>query len=343
MAPALPQRPVVIYRLGSLGDTIVALPCFHAITLAHPMAERVVLTNFPVSHKAAPLEGILGGSGLMSRAMAYPVGTRSWKELWAVRKQLKALGSDTLYYLTPARGRLAAWRDWAFFKLCGFRRIVGAPLTADLQTNRVRNAQGHLEHEAERLARCLRHLGTIPLHDPAWWDLGLQAQEQGRADACLQPIQQRPFVAINMGGKVAINDWGMDHWRSLLSSLSAAYPDLGLLVVGGPEDSQRAQAAAQLWSGTVVNACGALTPRESAAALGRASLFIGHDSGPMHLAAAMGVRCIGLFGPNNPPGKWHPYGVGHLPLHDMRGVRHIGVSAVLDAAHILLEHAQVSA
>jgi heptosyltransferase-3 len=63
----------------------------------------------------------------------------------------------------------------------------------------------------------------------------------------------------------------------------------------------------------------------------------------MHLAAAMGVRCIGLFGPNNPPGKWHPYGAGHLPLHDMRGVRHIGVLAVLDAAHILLEHAQVSA
>ena len=56
-------QPIVIYRLGSLGDTIVALPCFHAITRAHPGAERIVLTNFPVSAKAAPLEGILGGSG----------------------------------------------------------------------------------------------------------------------------------------------------------------------------------------------------------------------------------------------------------------------------------------
>jgi heptosyltransferase-3 len=343
MAPALLQRPIVIYRLGSLGDTIVALPCFHAITLAHPMAERVVLTNFPVNAKAAPLEGILGGSGLMDRAMAYPVGTRSLKELWALRQQLKALGADTLYYLTPARGRLAAWRDWVYFKLCGFRRIVGAPLTADLQANRLRHANGHLEHEAERLARCLRHLGTIPLHDRAWWDLGLQDQERQRAEACLQPLRQRPFVAINMGGKVAINDWGMDHWASLLSQLTAACPALGLLVVGGPEDAHRAQEAAQLWLGPLVNACGALTPRESAAALGQAKLFIGHDSGPMHLAAAMGVRCIGLFGPNNPPGKWHPYGAGHLPLHDMRGVRHICVADVLNAAHTLLDRLPVAA
>ncbi len=343
MAPALSPRPIVIYRLGSLGDTIVALPCFHAITLAHPMAERVVLTNFPVSAKAAPLEGILGGSGLMDRAMAYPVGTRSVKELWALRQQLKALGADTLYYLTPARGRLAVWRDWAYFKLCGFRRIVGAPLTADLQANRVRQPNGHLEHEAERLARCLRHLGTIPLHDPAWWDLGLQPAELLRADTCLQPLQQSPFVAINMGGKVAINDWGVAHWLALLGRLGAAHPSLGLLVLGGPEDAPRAAEASKVWPGTVVNACGALSPRESAAAARHARMFMGHDSGPMHLAAAMGVPCVGLFGPNNPPGKWHPYGLGHVPLHDMRGVQHISVQQVMDAAMGLLHKAEVVA
>lgn len=326
------KKPIVIYRLGSLGDTIVALPCFHAITRAHPDTERIVLTNFPVSAKAAPLEGILGGSGLMDRAMAYPVGTRSFKALWALRSELRALGADTLYYLTPARGLAAAWRDWVFFKLCGFRHIVGAPLTHDLQTNRTVNGQGHIEQECLRLARCLHALGPIPLDDRSHWSLGLSPAERQRAAECTAPLQGQRFMAINMGGKVAINDWGMDHWMPLLTRIGQAHPTLGLLVVGGPEDHPRGEEVAQVWQGPLVNACGALKPRESAAAMENAALFIGHDSGPMHLAAAMGVRCIGLFGNNNPPAKWHPYGPGNIALHDMQGVRHLTVAQVAEAA-----------
>lgn len=326
------SKPVVIYRLGSLGDTIVALPCFHAITRAHPGVERIVLTNFPVSSKAAPLEGILGGSGLMDRAIAYPVGTRSLKALWDLRRELRALGADTLYYLTPARGLVAAWRDWLYFKLCGFKHIVGAPLKGDLQANRVVNAQGDLERECLRLARCLNALGPIPMDDRGWWDLGLSATERQHAAECIAPLQGRRFIAINMGGKVAINDWGMDHWLPLLSHLSHSDPALGLLVIGGPEDHSRGEEVAQVWQGPRVNACGALKPRESAAAVEPASLFIGHDSGPLHLAAAMGVRSIGLFGDNNPPAKWHPYGPSAQALHDMRGVRHITVAQVVQAA-----------
>ena len=326
------SRPIVIYRLGSLGDTIVALPCFHAIARVNPQAEKVVLTNFPVNAKAAPLEGILGGSGLMSRAMAYPVGTRSIAALWALRRELRALGADTLYYLTPARGLAAAWRDWLFFKLCGFRHIVGAPLSTDLQANRVLDAEGTLEHEARRLVRCLSAMGPIPIDAPASWDLCLTDQELAKGQACVAPLAAERYIAINMGGKVAINDWGMDHWLPLLQQITAQHPRLGLLVVGGPEDQARGQEVTALWQGPLVNACGALKPRESAAALAGARLFIGHDSGPMHLAAAMGVPCIGLFGNNNLPGKWHPFGSRHVVLRDMRGVRYNTVEKVVQVA-----------
>jgi heptosyltransferase-3 len=336
-------KPVVIYRLGSLGDTIVALPCFHAIARKHPGAERVVLTNFPVSAKAAPLEGILGGSGLMSRALAYPVGTRSLKALWTLRKELRGLGADTLYYLTPARGLTAAWRDWVYFKLCGFRHVIGTPLSTDLQVNRTVNAQGHLEHEALRLARCLDDIGPIAPHNPSNWDLRLLAAERERAQTMTGSLQASPYLAINMGGKVAINDWGMDNWLPLLQGITRLHPQLGLLVVGGPEDHQRGQEVAAIWQGPIVNACGALKPRESAAAMAGACQFIGHDSGPMHLAAAMGVPCVGLFGNNNPPGKWHPYGPHHLALQDMRGVRQLTVEQVSQAVLRRLPQAPRSA
>jgi ADP-heptose:LPS heptosyltransferase len=59
-----------------------------------------------------------------------------------------------------------------------------------------------------------------------------------------------------------------------------------------------------------------------------AKLFVGHDSGPLHLASCVGVPCVGLYGNNNEPCKWHPYGDGHVVIHEMRGVRAIGVEQV---------------
>lgn len=335
---ATPPRTVVIYRLGSLGDTLVALPCFHAIERATPGAHRVVLTNFPVSAKAAPLEGILGGSGLIDRALAYPVGTRSLKALWALRKQLRALGADTLYYLTPARGMAAVWRDIAYFKLCGFKHIVGAPSTPELQTWQTLHAEGKLEPECSRLARSLtasggpRGVAPIDLHDRTLWDLRLSPRELATADERTAHLGTGPRLVINMGGKVAEKDWGEGNWMALLNGLALEHPDLPLLVVGAQEDSERARRVTASWPGPVVDACGRLSPRESAAAMRHACLFIGHDSGPMHLAASVGVPCVGLFGGYNQPVVWHPFGVGHRVIHRMSGVQDIGVNEVLTQA-----------
>ena len=337
--PSRPSQPIVIYRLGSMGDTVVALPCFHAIARAHPHARRIVLTNFPVEAKAAPLEAILGGSGLIDAAMAYPVGTRSLKTLWALRKQLKALGSDTLYYLTPPRGLAAAWRDWVFFRCCGFKRIIGTPLSADLQANRPVGTQGELERECLRLIRSLGALGPISATEPASWDLRLGPQEHAKAKAVTACLGDAQVLAVNMGGKVKINDWGLPNWQRLLSQVSQAHPKLALLILGGPEDWDRGQACLPLWQGPVVNACGQLRPRESAAALATCTLFVGHDSGPLHLAAAVGLPCVGIFGENNPPGKWHPLGPQHTLIHDMTGVQSISVEAVLQAVAKYLQPA----
>ena len=52
-------KRVLIYRLGSLGDTLIALPAFHLIARAFPGAERRLLTNFPVNVKAPPAAAIL--------------------------------------------------------------------------------------------------------------------------------------------------------------------------------------------------------------------------------------------------------------------------------------------
>jgi heptosyltransferase-3 len=330
-SPAADPKRVVVYRLGSLGDTVVALPCLHAVARAFPQAERIVLTNFPVSSKAAPLAAILGGSGLVQRFMAYPVGTRSFATLLGLRNTLRALGTDTLVYLTPSRGISAAWRDLLFFRFCGFRRIIGAPLSRDLHDNR-RNADGLIEWECARLARCMAPLGPIALDDPGEWDLHVSAEEKQAAAVALQAAGTGPRIAINMGGKVAENDWGEPNWQALATRLRDACGDHTLVFVGAEEDAARAARVGALWPAATVNLCGKVSPRVSAAAMAGSRVFIGHDSGPLHLAACMGVPCVGLYGDKNEPRKWHPYGGRHRIIHEMRGVLAITVERVATEA-----------
>lgn len=321
---------VVIYRLGSLGDTVVALPCLHKIEQSFPDRERIALTNFPINSKASALGTILGDSKLIHRSVAYPVGLRSLKGFVALRRELVALQSDTLIYLTPPRGLMAARRDAVFFRLCGFRHIIGLPLTEDLQHNRV-GADGLMESEYSRLARCIAALGPLDLMAPASWDLRLSALECDLADELIAPLRDRPYFAINMGGKEIRNDWGIDNWLEFIGQISHRVPDHGLLILGGAEDQPRALLVAERWRGAVVDGCGRTSPRVSGAAARRAELFVGHDSGPMHLSACVGVRCVGLFGNNNPPGKWFPAGHGHRAIYRAEGVRAITVDDVSDA------------
>src|SRR5262249_30141369 len=144
------------------------------------------------------------------------------------------------------------------------------------------------------------------------------------------------YLAINMGGKAPAKDWGREKWRALIQSLAGSYGDYGLLVVGAKEDSRRAAELRSCWPGQYIDACNHLSPRESAAAMKRARAFIGHDSGPLHLAAAVGVSCIGIFGNTDKPKKWHPYFGQHRIIHQIQGVRHISVSDVYEAVRKIL-------
>lgn len=335
-------KTIVVYRLGSLGDTIVALPCFTAVTRMFPEARKVLLTNKPVSTKAAPIEAILGaGTGFFDVSMAYPVGTRSPSALFAVWKQLRAIGSDTLVYLTPPRGKVAHIRDWLFFKSAGFKRIIGLPMADDLANCRV-NAEGVEEREAVRMARCLEPYHKIDLDDPGSWDLRLSGAEQAAGRAITLPLHGAPFIAINMGGKAAEKDWGVDNWTTLMTGLREDFGAYGLLFVGAAEDGPRADALAAHWTGPVVNACGKLSPRESGAAMTGAAAFAGHDSGPLHLAAAMNVPCVALYGDYNRPAKWHPFGNHHRIIHNMAGVSAITVADVDRALRDVLAAAKQS-
>ena len=316
-------RRVLIYRLGSLGDTIVALPSLRLIARAFPEAERRLLTNFPVNLKAPPAAAILENSGLVQGYFRYVVGTRSPVELLSLWWQLIRWRPQVLVYLGSNRGIASALRDARFFRLCGMSVQIGVPVTKGMQQNFL-EADGELEPEGHRLARNIAELGDARLDDAASWDLGLTATEKARAAEFLTPAGGRPLIAVSVGTKVQSKDWGQENWRALLGQMAELYPGYALALNGALTETAasefaangwRAVAASQADPGAVINLCGQLTPRESAAAFARAQVFVGHDSGPMHLAAAVQTPCVAIFAARNIPRVWFPYGRQHRVIY----------------------------
>jgi ADP-heptose:LPS heptosyltransferase len=257
--------------------------------------------------------------------MRYTTGTRSVRELLRLAVAIRRFSPDVLVYLTGARGLDAARRDAKFFRLCGITRQIGVPLTTAAQLNLFgagvpASPDTDLEPEAARLARNIRELGDANLDDPASWNLQLTPNEQTTAAQAIGPeALQHEILAVSVGTKVQSKDWGRDNWRELLTRVARQFPSRALLLAGSPEESDASDYAAAQWQtsggGFVVNLCGRLTPRESAAAFARARLFIGHDSGPMHLAAAVNTPCVAIFAARNLPRQWFPYGPAHRILY----------------------------
>lgn len=309
-----PPKRILVYRLGSIGDFVIALPSLHLIRRRYPSAEIALLTNLPIDGRTRPASSIVEGTGLIDRYIAYPASTRDVQELHRIRSAILAFAPDLFVYLAAPGGAFRVYRDYLFFRLCGIRRFVGVPFARDAR--RLRANGTVFEREAHRLLRCLAGLGeATPDAEGGWLDLSPAelAEADHLLDARAKLFPGLRFLALSTGTKQPIKEWSDDHWQALLGALRS--PEFGLILIGGDDDRERAARISRVWPGPVFNFCGLLSPRLSAAMLRHAELFLCLDSGPMHLAAAVGTRCAAVFSTNAPPGKWLPFGSRHAVFY----------------------------
>ncbi len=170
---------------------LIALPALHLVARAFPNAERRMLTNMPVHAKAPAAAAVLEGTGLVHGYLRYAVGTRSPLELARLWWQIARFRPEVVVYLAASRGVEAAQRDVRFFRLCGVRRVIGAPLTGAMQSNfhglepstaeaKAMLFDAELEPEAERLARNIAELGDARIEELESWSMHLT---RGRTSA----------------------------------------------------------------------------------------------------------------------------------------------------------------
>lgn len=125
-------------------------------------------------------------------------------------------------------------------------------------------------------------------------------------------IQPNAFVAVHAGASFAGRRWQPERFAEAIDRI-AGETGLRVVLVGGPDESDTTAKIMAAAKTPVVNLAGALRLETLLALLKEARLFLGNESGPMHMAAAVGTPVVGLFGLTSPV-RWAPVGVPSISL-----------------------------
>lgn len=313
---ALGTRPrILVVKLATLGDLLLATPALRALRLRYPSA-RIDLLTTPA---AAPL---LADSSLVDHV--HILNKYAFDTPRALLRQP--------WHLLPTLRQLAALRRTAYGAVLlphhltlGFGRIkyrlllkAFAPrLTAGLDNGwgsfldlRVPDNGFGARHEAEY---CQEVAQAVDAALPPG-ERGIRLADLGWSDVCAPPASHPhyaapPVIALHPGsGSYSLaRRWPLDRYAELSRGLNETY-GARLLLVGGPEERPLVQSLLDLlgqpdWA---EDATGAHSPHQLALRLSTCALFVGNDSFPMHLAAAVGIPTVAIFGPSNAD-AWGPY------------------------------------
>lgn len=275
---ALPRRTRIWVRLPNwLGDVVMALPLLRALRAGRPDAEITLLAR-------PPFVPLLEALGVADRVRALPPrGPGYFPAFWRWRDE----HPDTVVLLTNSfRGDLEAW-------LLGSPQrfgLVRPGRPRPLLTHRWRVPVDFREaahHQIELWRRFLDHFGLAVPPD-------CTAFAPTTTDAA--PPASAPIGLIVGSENMPAKRWPAEHWRALV----AALPDARFRLFGTAADQPLAARLAQGQEARVENLAGRTTLPEFAASLRGCRLLVTNDTGGMHLANALGVPVIALFGPTNP-------------------------------------------
>ena len=315
----MPDRPsALVYRPGSLGDTLVSLPAIAEIRRRYPEHRLTLLTESPVedSTRVSPWT-ILKETGWFDAVHFYVVRPASAVERWrnfSLAMQLRGAGYRDIFSLAPPRTTRQLRFDAGIFRgVVGADRYHAAPRPAWPPPVE----PGPVEHEGLRLLRIvdpdasgesLRHFRlAVPDSDLAAGRGMLNDLGVGR---------DQLLIGVAPGSGRSATTWPADRFAALGQALLRQFRNIVLLAIGGSSERPLCHELCAAWGPRSHNLAGRLSVFGSASVLSQCATFIGNDSGPTHLAAMVGIPCVAIFSARNAPGQWEPLGEHHVVIED---------------------------
>ncbi len=288
-------RSILVVRLYGIGNMVLATPALNALKRGYPDAKITVL----VSDTGA--WDVVSGGGVVDSLMLFnpekPLDPALIRRLRSARFDLMVVLYPMGVVDLPLSTAVSAIR-YRF----GYRNAV----KGNLYTHRFDTDYGKSEGRLNLDLACRaggKKAGARPFFSIGTAD----RQRIDRLFADNRIPADEPVIAFHPGGGLEMKRWPPENFGAL-GDMLARDCHARIVLVGGPNERQLCrEISAQMKSEPIVGA-GLLSLKETAEVIRRSALFVGNDSGPMHIAAALSTPTIGLFGPtdrvkNRPWGK----------------------------------------
>lgn len=299
---------LLVVRLGAMGDILHALPAVTALRQAHPGW----IIDWVVEPAWAPLLSARDGrdsqAGSMPCDASQPLidglhlaGAKRWsRNLWqaqthreikSLRKVLREGRYDAVLDLQGAVR--SAW----IARLSGCRRRIGEASPREwaarwLFTERVATKGAHVIEQDIELASAVA-ADELPAVQPL---LPVDRAAEAWCDALVDPCGRQPIVLLNPGAGWGAKRWPVERYAAVAAALHRR--GYCVLVNAGPGEEPLAEAIAEQSGGVAVPLTSSVG--ELIALTRRIALLIAGDTGPLHLACALGRPVVGIYGPTDP-------------------------------------------
>jgi len=331
-------KNILVIKLRYVGDVLLATPVLRALRERFPESRLSMLVN-------RGTEDILKWNPDLDRI---PVVERaSLAEQVRFVKELRQSGFDCVIDLTDGDRSAILTRLSRSPVRIGFNeehRWRGLMYTSIVKTSSA-------VHRMERDLEALRPLDVEPKAGPLV--LHTSPRDDEEADNLLREVgvgeSDRPLIMFQSGARYWFKAWPAERFAELADRLTEAY-NCRILVGGSAAEQGIAEAIKRRSRSSSISLAGRTTLLQYAAVLKRCTLFVGNDNGPMHMAVALGLPVVALFGPSD-PSIWGPRGGQTEVLYkgldcrrcfhpdcdrgDLNCMKQISVDEVFDAAQRL--------
>ena len=296
-------RRIVVIKPCCLGDLLMTTPLLDVIHRAYPDATLTYVAGtwskvIPEHHPAITEVIDCGSVGIPGR---YRISDYVKFALSLRRRHF-----DLAFVLD--RSPLLTLLPW----LAGIPRRVGPDSLGRgfSLTDRVpvSASPDHLQHQVEIYLDLARAIGLDTEREGLRMRFDVTPKERVHVDPAIRRVAVFPGGGSNPGMELTAKRWPLDRYRELVRRL-VQESHVQVILLGGPDDvilNETLMQGLDVPAHAVVNMAGKTTFGELAAQLSASVLFIGNDSSPMHLAAAVGIPVIAIFGPTSPQ-EYGPY------------------------------------
>ncbi len=287
------SKKILIRTPNHLGDCVMALPMINEVREAYSGSSVTILTP---EHLADLFQGNPGIDAIVKIPSTHVHGLLA---VVKIRDIIAPLHADIGYIIPPSFGAAAG------FKLAGVKERIGyiadgrrLLLTRQFPLPAPLNSQHRSVTYFDLLRRSVGR--ELEYSRPK---LFLTEDDSRHAETMLSGFGLTPndrYLIIAFRSVAESRRWGTAHYIDLARMLTAQY-DIRVLLLGTSDDVRSGdEIAASVASKHLINLAGKTTLREAATIIARAQLFVGDDSGPAHLAAAVGTPVLALFGAGDP-------------------------------------------